>query len=90
MEKQIKTTEEKLEKYESKGVVTEFGGHSRASVKIKESFYTFESSVQKNFPAGTDLSKVDMEQEWKLLFEELNANVDDQIEETEKAYSKTK
>jgi uridine kinase len=72
--------------YESKAIPKQFGGASRASVKIKDSFYTFEASLQKEFPAGINMDEVDMEQEWKLLYEELNSLVDDQIDEIQSAY----
>lgn len=76
-----------MAQYESKALPKIFGGVSRASVKIKDSFYTFEASLQKEFPAGTDMSEVEMDQEWKLLYDELNALVDEQIDDVEKTYA---
>lgn len=59
------------------------GASSRASVKIEGNYYTFEASMTKEL---TGNEEVDMIQEWKMLWDELNAEVDNQIIETEQLY----
>lgn len=73
-------------KYESKANPKQFGAVSRVSVKIENNFYTFESSLTKEFPNDIDINTIDMEKEWQLLWEELNSEVDNQINETQKVY----
>lgn len=77
-----------MSKYESKAAVKTFGGVSRSSVKIKDSFYTFEASATKDFPEDVDMNDVDMLEEFKILYNELHDQVDMQIEEVEKSYFK--
>lgn len=75
--------------YKSMGKITKISGSSRASLKIMDSFYTFETSMEKCFdPEQYD--KIDFDEEWKLLFEELNEKVDDQIEEVEQTYKQVR
>ena len=50
---------------------------SRASVKIKESFYTFEACIEKTVPEDCDYEEFK-----KQLWDEANAEVDNQIAET--------
>ena len=75
--------------YKSMGKITKISGSSRASLKIMDSFYTFESSMEKCFDPEL-YDKINFEEEWKLLFEELNQKVDDQIEQVEQTYKNIK
>ena len=50
---------------------------SRASIKIKDNFYTFEACIEKTVPEG-----VDYEEFKKDLWDEVNGEVDNQIIET--------
>lgn len=74
------------EKYVSKAYPIEFGASSRASVKIKNNFYTFEASMKKQFPNDLDMSTVNMEEEWNSIWDELNGEVDNQITDCENSY----
>lgn len=51
---------------------------SRASVKIKESYYTFEYGEEREI---TNFNEVDLDKEKLKLTEDCNAVVDDQIKE---------
>lgn len=72
--------------YVGKGIVKEFGGSSKVSIKIKDSIYVFEANMVKYLPESVDPSEVDIAQEYKLLYDELNAEVDEQIREVEDSY----
>ena len=61
--------------YESKAKTTKIVATSRAAIKIKESYYTVEYSEERTVP---DVEDVDLAQERKILWDEVNAVVDDQ------------
>lgn len=63
--------------YESKAKTTKIVATSRASIKIKENFYTIEYSEERSIP---DIEDVDLEAEKKILWDSANATVDDQIQ----------
>lgn len=63
-------------KYESKAIVTSITATSRASVKIKDSFYTVEYSEERLIP---DIENVDIEEERCLLWDTVNTECDNQI-----------
>ena len=63
--------------YESKAKTTRIVATSRASIKIKENFYTIEYSEERSVP---DVEDVDIEAEKKILWDSANATVDDQIQ----------
>lgn len=52
---------------------------SRASVKIGDSFYTFEYGEDREVPPDFDMNKLDEEK--KALWEDCNNQVDEQIAE---------
>lgn len=56
---------------------------SRASVKIKDSYYTFEACIEKSCPPelASQLSDNDIEDVKKQLWDECNNEVDKQIED---------
>lgn len=68
--------------YVSKAVTTTIKATSRASVKIKDSYYTLEFSEERAIPDQYDGGSVDLESERLLLWAEVNAQVDQQIQET--------
>lgn len=74
----------KEDTYVSKFKPITISASSRASVKIEGNFYTFEASMTKEYSG--DKEDVDMTQEWKILWDELNTEVDNQILETEQLY----
>lgn len=61
--------------YESKAKTTKIVATSRAAIKIKESYYTVEYSEERTVP---DVEDIDLAQERKILWDEVNAVVDDQ------------
>ena len=62
--------------YESKAKTTKIVATSRAAVKIKDNYYTIEYSEERSVP---DIEDVDLSQERKILWDEVNTVVDDQI-----------
>lgn len=69
--------------YESKAVTTTIKIASRASVKVGESFYTVEYCEERSLPEDADVK-----QERKLLWDEANAECDEQIQDILKVYKK--
>lgn len=85
---QVQIVEEDTGEYKYKGAVKEYSASSRASVKIpapggKDNIYTFEASATMYIPDGVKPGSVDLALELKNLFDMLNAQVDDQIGDTE-------
>ena len=77
-----------MEEYSSVLKTTSVRFTSRASVKIRDSFYTFESTIEKAVPENYD-GEIDWGFEKQQLWDECNAEVDGQIEEVVK-YLKSK
>lgn len=71
--------------YESKAVVSKITATSRMSVKIHDNFYTLEYSEERLI---TDNPDIDVEKERKLLWDKVNSEVDNQIEDVYKLYQK--
>jgi hypothetical protein len=67
--------------YESKAKTTTIKVSSRASVKIRDNFFTVEYCEERTIP---DVEGVNLEAEREFLWSEANKQVDDQIEEIEK------
>lgn len=65
--------------YESKLKTVSIRFTSRASVKIKDSYFTVEACEERVVPDGVD--GVDWQKEKKMLWDELNAQCDDQVQE---------
>lgn len=68
--------------YESKAKITTIRATSRASVKIRDNFYTLEYSEERVIP---EVEGVDIEEERKILWDVVNNEVDLQIESTYEA-----
>ena len=66
----------KAKVYESKSVTTTIRATSRASVKVKDNFYTVEYCEERSVPEDCNI-----EEERKLLWDDCNAEVDNQIQE---------
>lgn len=60
----------------AKGVTTAIRITSRASIKVKDSFYTIEYCEERSIPDGADL-----EEERADLWNTCNAEVDNQLED---------
>ena len=68
--------------YESKAKITTISATRRASVKIRDNFYTLEYSEESVIP---EVEGVDIEEERKILWDVVNNEVDLQIESTYEA-----
>lgn len=68
--------------YEVKGKTTKIHGVSRCAMNIKvrgrDNYYTIELSEERDIP---DVEGVDLQEEYKALFDSLNAEVDRQMED---------
>ena len=65
-----------MEDYKSKCLPSEISATSRTSVKVKDNFYTIEVSETRLVTTTEDIN---MSEEYKILFDELNEIVDDQV-----------
>ena len=64
--------------YQSQAVTTSIEAHSRISVKLNETFYTFEFVEKREFPVDlVDEGSINFEKE--LLWDEVHAQVDKQV-----------
>lgn len=71
--------------YEQQSKTVKISGTSKATVQIKNNYYSFSYSEERELPE--DDSKVNLEKERELLWETLNAEVDKQIEQIIKLYA---
>lgn len=68
--------------YVSKAVPTSIEAHSRISVKLNDTFYTFEMVERREFPIDIiDESEFDFEKEKELLWADVHAQVDKQVQD---------
>lgn len=72
-------------KYERKAITTQIKATSRASVKVRDNYYTVEYSEERTIP---DIEGVNLEEEKKLLWDDVNNEVDNQIEDIIKLFAK--
>ena len=68
----------KKKEYEQKAITSKIAITSRASVKVKDNFYTVEYQEERLLPEDVDL---DIEKERQLLWDTCNTEVDKQIED---------
>lgn len=66
-----------LSSYESKAKISTIRATSRASVKIRDNYYTLEYTEERVIP---DIEGVDITAEKNILWDAVNAEVDAQIE----------
>lgn len=71
--------------YELKAIIKTIKATSRASVKVGESYYTVEYSEERIIP---DIEGIDIEKERQCLWEDTNAECDNQIEDILKTFKK--
>lgn len=71
--------------YESKAKISTIKATSRASVKVRDNYYTVEYSEERVLPEN---KKCDIEQERELLWDTVNNVVDKQIEDIIKSFAK--
>ena len=71
-----------MKDYESRAVTTSIQAHSRISVKLNDTFYTFEFVEQREFPVDlVDEGTINFEKERELLWDEVHAQVDKQVQD---------
>lgn len=71
-----------MKDYESQAVTTSIQAHSRISVKLNDTFYTFEFMEERQFPIDLmDESTIDFAKEKELLWDEVHAQVDKQVQD---------
>lgn len=68
---------------ESKAIITTIRATSRASVKVRDNFYTVEYSEERAIPSDAD---IDIEAERQMLWDTVNSECDNQIEEILKTF----
>lgn len=73
---EITNIENDEQQYESKAIIATISATSRVSVKIKETFYTFEYTEKRDIP---NVDGVDMELERLMLWETAHSEVDKQV-----------
>lgn len=73
--------------YVSKAITTQIRATSRASVKIRDNYYTVEYTEERTIP---QVEGVDLEQERKLLWDCVNEECDNQIDDIIKSFAKSK
>lgn len=71
--------------YESKAITKTIKATSRASVKVGEFYYTVEYSEERIIP---DIEGIDITKERQILWEDTNAECDNQIEDILKTFKK--
>ena len=71
--------------YTNKAITTQIRATSRASVKVRDNYYTVEYSEERTIP---DVEGVNLEEEKKLLWDAVNTEVDNQIEEIVKTFAR--
>ncbi len=70
-----------MKDYASQAVTTSIQAHSRISVKLQETFYTFEFMEERQFPIDLmDEGTIDFAKEKELLWDEVHAQVDKQVQ----------
>ena len=68
--------------YQSQAVPTVIRANSRISVKLQETFYTFEFMEERQYPIDlVDEGKIDFEKEKEMLWDEVHAQVDKQVQD---------
>ena len=73
----------KEKEYVSHAIPTEISATSRCAIKVKDNYYTIEVSEKRSI---TDANGIDMDKEYKMLFDEVNSVVDSQCEEIIKTF----
>lgn len=70
-----------MKDYKSQAVTTSIQAHSRISVKLNDTFYTFEFMEERQFPIDLmDEGTIDFAKEKELLWDEVHAQVDKQVQ----------
>lgn len=73
--------------YVSKAITTQIKATSRASVKVRDNYYTIEYTEERTIP---QVDNVDIAKEREILWDCVNNEVDNQIEDIIKSFAKQK
>lgn len=73
----------KTKPYESKAKITVISATSRAAIKMNDNFFTIEYHEERTIP---DIDGVQMDRERELLWDAVNGEVDNQVEEVVNAF----
>ena len=65
-----------MKSYESKAIITTIKADSKCTVKVKDNYYSIEFTEERSIPESPE---VDINLERQLLWDDVNAVVDDQI-----------
>lgn len=71
--------------YVSKARTVEFQATSRCAIKVKDNYYTLELTEKRIVP---DDAEIDLDKEYSILFDSLNAQIDKQMEDVLNAIKK--
>lgn len=71
--------------YESKAKTTKISATSRASVKVRDSYYTVEYQEERAIP---DIDSVDLEREREMLWATVNDECDRQVQDIINTFKK--
>lgn len=74
-------------KYKSKAITTQIRATSRVSAKIGDDFYTLEFSEERTVP---DIDGINLDEERRILWDEVNYSVDIQLQDTIKTVLESK
>lgn len=72
--------------YVQQAKTVKISGTSKATIQIGNNYFSFSYSEERELPI--EQSEVNLEEEKKLLWDTLNAEVDKQLEEVSNAYKK--
>lgn len=72
-------------RYESKATISKITATSRASIKVKDSYFTVEYQEERVIP---DIEGVSIKDERQLLWDTVNAEVDAQIQDIVQSFGK--
>lgn len=72
--------------YVQQAKTVKISGTSKATIQIGNNYFSFSYSEERELPI--EQSDVNLEEEKKLLWDTLNAEVDKQLEEVSNAYKK--
>ena len=74
--------------YVRKAKTTSIKAVSRCSVKIRDNYYTVEYEEERLLDAMVDATEVDLQKERGLLWDDVNAECDKQIEDILRTFKK--
>lgn len=78
----------KVKEYESKLIVSSLRYTSRVAVKIKDNFFTVEACEERVLPDQCNAEEVDWDKERKMLWDQINGDVDEQVQEIRDYFAK--